>query len=275
VTETAASTAPPALAFVNISKHYLGVEALSDVSLQLSSGEVLCVLGHNGAGKSTMVRLLSGVIMPTSGTINVNGVPVRLSEPRQAYTLGIATVHQDVGAIPLMSVARNFCLGSEPTKGWGPFRRMDMQTARKIALEEVHRLGIRGVHDPDQLVQTLSGGERQALAIARAVHYGARVLILDEPTSDLGVRESDIVLRLIGQVRDAGVAVIFVTHQAPHAMAVGDRFMVLIRGRCATTFERGERTRAQLLSLMSGGEEMEALEAEIERERAGAREAGG
>ena len=275
MTETAASTAPPALEFVNVSKHYLGVEALSDVSLQLSSGEVLCVLGHNGAGKSTMVQLLSGVIMPTSGTINVDGAPVRLSEPRQAYTLGIATVHQDVGSIPLMSVARNFCLGSEPTKGWGPFRRIDMQTARKIALEEVHRLGIRGVHDPDQLVQTLSGGERQALAIARAVHYGARVLILDEPTSDLGVRESDIVLRLIGQVRDAGVAVIFVTHQAPHAMTVGDRFMVLIRGRCATTFERGERTRAQLLSLMAGGEEMEALEAEIEQERAGAREAGG
>ncbi len=274
MTGTAGRTAPPALEFVNVSKHYLGVEALSDVSLQLSSGEVLCVLGHNGAGKSTMVRLLSGVITPTSGTINVDGVPVRLSEPRQAYTFGIATVHQDVGAIPLLSVARNFCLGSEPTKGWGPFRRIDMQTARKIALDEVHRLGIRGVHDPDQLVQTLSGGERQALAIARAVHYGARVLILDEPTSDLGVRESDIVLRLIGQVRDAGVAVIFVTHQAPHAMAVGDRFMVLIRGRCATTFERGERTRAQLLSLMAGGEEMEALEAEIEQERAGAREAG-
>lgn len=267
MTAAAMTSASPALEFVGVSKHYLGVEALSDVSLQLSAGEVLCVLGHNGAGKSTLVRLLSGVITPTSGTIKLNGVAVRLSEPRQAYTLGVATVHQDVGAIPLMSVARNFCLGSEPTKGWGPFRRIDMRTARRIALEEVHRLGIRGVHDPDQLVQTLSGGERQALAIARAVHYGARVLILDEPTSDLGVREANIVLRLIGQVRDAGVAVIFVTHQAPHAIAVGDRFMVLIRGHCATTFNRGERTRAQLLSLMAGGEEMEALEAEIEQMR--------
>jgi simple sugar transport system ATP-binding protein len=267
MTDTAISPAPPTLEFVNVSKHYLGVEALSDVSLDLSPGEVLCVLGHNGAGKSTMVRLLSGVITPTSGVIKVDGVPVKLSEPRQAYTLGVATVHQDVGTIPLMSVARNFVLGSEPTKGWGPFRRLDIKKARKIALEEVHRLGIRGVQDPDQLVQTLSGGERQALAIARAIHYGARVLILDEPTSDLGVREANIVLRLIGQVRDAGVAVIFVTHQAPHALAVGDRFIVLIRGKCASTFKRGERTRAQLLSLMAGGEEMEALEAEIEQMR--------
>jgi simple sugar transport system ATP-binding protein len=269
MTAQPAEAAPPTLEFVNVTKRYVGVEALSDVSLELSAGEVLCVLGHNGAGKSTLVRLLSGVITPTSGMIKVDGEPVRLTEPRQAYTLGVATVHQDVGTIPLLSVARNFCLGSEPTKGWGPFRRLDLKTARTIALTEVHRLGIRGVQDPDQLVQTLSGGERQALAIARAIHYGARVLILDEPTSDLGVREANIVLRLIGQVRDAGVAVIFVTHQAPHAMAVGDRFAVLIRGRCASTFLRGERTRSQLLNLMAGGEEMEALEAEVEQMRGG------
>src|SRR6185437_9891410 len=147
---------------------------------------------------STLVKLLSGVITPTSGMIKVNGNPVRLPEPRQAYTLGIATVHQDVGTIPLLSVARNFCLGSEPIKRWGPVSRFDQKTARRIALQAVHRLGIRGVHDPDQLVQNLSGGERQALAIARAIHYGARILILDEPTSDLGVREANLVLRLIG-----------------------------------------------------------------------------
>lgn len=258
-------TAPPRLELVNVSKHYVGVAALSEVSMELSAGEVLCVLGHNGAGKSTLVKLLSGVITPTSGTIKVDGNAVRLTEPRQAYTLGIATVHQDVGTIPLLSVARNFCLGAEPVKRWGPFSRLDQKTARKIALAEVHRLGIRGVHDADQLVETLSGGERQALAIARAIHYGARVLILDEPTSDLGVREANIVLSLIGQVRQSDVAVIFITHNAQHAAAVGDRFTVLIHGRCAATFRRGERTREQLLSLMAGGEEMEALEAQTER----------
>ena len=258
-------TSTPLVVLTNVSKSYVGVDALTDLCLELHPGEVLCVLGHNGAGKSTLVKILSGIVTPTSGTIEFDGKVIELSEPRQAYTLGMATVHQDVGTIPLMSVARNFCLGSEPTKGWGPTRRLDLRRARQIALEEVHRLGIRGVHDADQLVQSLSGGERQALAFAGAIHYGARLLILDEPTSDLGVREAEIVLQAIGQARDQGVAVILITHNAQHALSVGDVFTVLIHGRCATTFRRGERTRAQVLSLMAGGEEMEALEAKLER----------
>jgi simple sugar transport system ATP-binding protein len=178
--------------------------------------------------------------------------------------MGIGTVHQDDGTLPLMSVSRNFFLGRELIKGWGPTRRIDKSRANQIAVEQMAALGITRVSDGEQAVGTLSGGERQALAISRALYFGARLLILDEPTSALGVREAGVVLRLIQQAKARGVAIVFITHNAHHAMAVGDRFTVLIHGKVAAEFARGERTREELLNLMAGGQELESLQAALE-----------
>lgn len=253
-------SAPPVAELRDVSKRFGTSTALEDVSMAVSEREVHCLLGDNGAGKSTLIKILSGIHRQSSGTILIDGKAVALSDPRIARSFGIATVFQDVAAIPLMSVARNFFLGEEPTRGWGPFRRLDLKQANDVALEEIRELGIRRVIDGSQLVGTLSGGERQALAIARALHFGARLLILDEPTSALGVKEAAVVLRMVDRARSAGVGVIFITHNASHALAIGDRFTVLIHGKVAASFGRGERSQAEVINLMAGGEELEELE---------------
>ena len=253
----------PLLKITNVSKSYMGTNALHDVSLEVEAGKVLCLLGDNGAGKSTLIKILSGVHAPTSGTIEVNGEPARFNSPRDASGYGIATVHQFGGTFPLMSVGRSFFVGAEPTKRSGPLRRFDKKRANEIAVREMQSLGITRVTDGRRLVGSLSGGERQALAIARAVYFGATVLILDEPTAALGVKEASHVLRIIMQARKKGVAVIFVTHNVLHAISVGDHFAVLIRGEKADDFRKGERTREQITDLMAGGEAMADLEAEL------------
>lgn len=253
----------PLLRLTNVSKSFASNNALSDISLEVSAGEVLCLLGDNGAGKSTLIKVLSGFHKPTSGTMEVDGKEVVFSSPKDASAYGIATVHQFGGTFPLMSVARSFFVGEEPTTGWGPFKRFDKKTAGEIAVREVRSLGITRVTHGSRLVGSLSGGERQSLAIARAVYFGARVLILDEPTAALGVKEATHVLRLIMQARAQGIAVIFVTHNVLHAMTVGDRFAVLIHGKKADDFRKGERTREEITDLMAGGEAMAELEAEL------------
>jgi simple sugar transport system ATP-binding protein len=244
----------PVVALDGVCMQFTGIMALRDVSLHVHAGEVLCLLGDNGAGKSTLIKILAGVHQPSRGTIFVDGRAVRIMSPRDARRYGIATVHQDVGVLELMSVARNFVLGAEPMKGWGPFKRLDTRRANEIALEQVHAVGIRRVRDGRQLGGTLSGGERQALVIARAMYLGARLLILDEPTSALGVREADTVLRMIMNARARGAGVVFITHNAHHALAVGDRFAVLVHGSVAAELTREEATREQILDLMAGGE---------------------
>jgi simple sugar transport system ATP-binding protein len=253
----------PILKLEHVSKSFAGNNALSDISLEVAPGEVLCLLGDNGAGKSTLIKVLSGFHKPTSGVLQVDGAPVVFNSPKDAATYGIATVHQFGGTFPLMSVGRSFFVGAEPTKGWGPFRWFDKKSAGEIAVREVRSLGITRVTDGNRLVGSLSGGERQSLAIARAVYFGARVLILDEPTAALGVKEATHVLRIIMQARAQGIAVIFVTHNVLHAMTVGDRFAVLIHGQKADDFRKGERTREQITDLMAGGEAMAELEAEL------------
>jgi len=253
-------TDPPVLELTGVSKAFGGVIAIQDVSVAVRAAEVTCFLGDNGAGKSTLIKLMSGVYQPSSGAIAVDGRRAALSSPRVAQALGISTVHQDDGNLPLMSVTRNFFLGREPTKGWGPTRRIDTTKAAQIAMREIAAMGVTRVTDPTLPVGALSGGERQALAISRALHFGARVLILDEPTSALGVREASVVLRLIQQAKSRGIAVVFITHNAHHAMSVGDRFTVLIQGRVAEQFRRGERSREELLNLMAGGRELESLQ---------------
>jgi simple sugar transport system ATP-binding protein len=249
----------PLVELRDVTKRYTGVTAIANLSLSLHGGEVFCLLGENGAGKSTVIKILTGVETPTTGEVRVDGEVVRFTSPRDAREKGIATVYQEVGTLPLMSVARNFVLAAEPQKGRGLFRRLDLQEASRVALQALRELGISRVTDGEQLVGTLSGGERQALAIGRAVHFGARVLVLDEPTAALGVRESATVLRLIERVRARGVAVLFITHNAYHAYASGDRFMVLRRGEALASFAKNETTIGEVIELMAGGAELNTL----------------
>ncbi|GLW06531.1 sugar ABC transporter ATP-binding protein [Microtetraspora sp. NBRC 13810] len=248
----------PLLELRQVGKVFGGVIALRDVSLTVAAGEVACVLGDNGAGKSTLIKILSGVHRQDTGEYLVDGSPVRLAGPRDALDRGVATVYQDLAMIPLMSVWRNFFLGSEPTRGLGPLRRFDVARARRVAREELRAMGI-DLRDVDQPVGTLSGGERQCVAIARAVHFGARVLILDEPTSALGVRQAAMVLRHVVRARDRGLGVVFVTHNPHHAHPVGDRFLLLNRGASLGEYPRTAITREELTSLMAGGAELEQL----------------
>lgn len=252
------SGAAPLVEMIDITKHFGKVIALQNVSLSVHAGEVLCLLGDNGAGKSTLIKTLSGVYKPTSGHMRMSGEELRFDSPRDAQRLGIATVYQDLAMIPLMSVARNFFMGREPVRKIGPFRFIDAKYADRVTREEMMKIGI-DIRDPNQAVGTLSGGERQTVAIARAVHFGAKVLILDEPTSALGVRQTSIVLKYIDQVRTKGIGVILITHNVRHAFAVGDRYTVLNRGTTMGTFKKGEITINELQTLMAGGKEIEDL----------------
>ena len=254
----------PLLKLTNLNNSFGPIDVLHDISLEVKAGEVLCLLGDNGAGKSTLIRILSGVHKPTSGVVEMSGRPVTFKSPRDASDAGIATVHQFGGTFPLMTIGRSFFVGEEPVKGWGPLKRFDRQRANDIAVKAVRDLGINRITDGDRLVGGLSGGERQALAIARAVHFGASVLILDEPTAALGVKEAAHVLRIVLQARQKGIAVIFITHNVIHALTVGDHFAVLIKGALAADFRKGERSREEITDLMAGGEQMAELEAEIE-----------
>ena len=254
----------PLLTMRSVNKSFGPIDVLHDISLDVYAGEVLCLLGDNGAGKSTLIRLLSGLHKPTSGTVEMAGKVVTFDSPRAASDHGIATVHQFGGTFPLMSIGRSFFVGEEPTKGWGPFKTFDRKRANDIAVRAVQDLGITRIDDGDRLVGGLSGGERQALAIARAVHFGASVLILDEPTAALGVKEAAHVLRIVLQARQKGIAVIFITHNVIHALTVGDHFAVLIKGAKAADFRKGEKSREEITDLMAGGEHMAELEAEIE-----------
>lgn len=258
----AETSAAPLIEVNNISKYFGNVMALQDVSMTVYPGEVHCLLGDNGAGKSTLIKTLSGVHAPDRGEMRIEGRPVRFSSPREALQAGIATAYQDLAMIPLMSISRNFFLGSEPTTGWGPFQRFDVGKADKITRVELDRMGI-AVRDTSQPVGTLSGGERQSVAIARAVYFGAKILILDEPTAALGVKEAGVVLRYIARARDQGLGVIFITHNVHHAWAIGDKFTLLSHGRSEGTFRKDETSREQVISLMAGGAALEELEHEL------------
>ena len=254
---------PALLEARSLTKYFGSVNALEDVSLAVNAGEVTCVLGDNGAGKSTLIKILSGVHTPDSGSLVLEGEEVTFGAPREARARGIATVFQDLATVPLMSVWRNFFLGNEPTRGRGPLQRLDIRRAQTIMREEMSKMGI-DVRDPNQTVGTLSGGKRQAVSIARAVYFGAKVLILDEPTSALGVKQSGIVLKYIIQARSQGKAVIFITHNPHHAFPVGDRFVLLKRGRMMGSYLKAETSLEKLTMMMAGGEELEQLSHELQ-----------
>jgi simple sugar transport system ATP-binding protein len=254
----------PIIEVENLSKHFGNVIALQDVSMLVFPGEVMCLLGDNGSGKSTLIKTLSGVHKPTGGCVKFNGEPVDFDSPRQALDLGIATVFQDLAMVPLMSITRNFFMGREMIKGWGPFKIFDRVRGNKIAKHEMQKIGI-DVRDPRQAVGTLSGGERQCVAIARAVYFGAKVLILDEPTSALGVSQASMVLKYIAQARRRNLGVIFITHNVHHAYPVGDRFTILNRGQSYGTFAKSETSCEDVLRMMAGGKALEALSKELEQ----------
>lgn len=253
----------PVLELRNVNKSFGPIDVLQDISLKVHPGEVLCLLGDNGAGKSTLIKTLAGVHKPSSGQILMDGEIVEFERPKDASDRGISTVHQFGGTFPLMSIGRSFFVGVEPTKKFGPFSIFDRKTANETAVKAVREFGITRIDDGDRLIGGLSGGERQSLAIARAVHFGARLLILDEPTAALGVKEAAHVLRIVFEARKRGLAVVFITHQVMHAMTVGDHFAVLIRGALAADFKKGEKTREEITDLMAGGEAMADLENEI------------
>lgn len=252
----------PLIELVDIKKQFGPVIALNGVSVSVLPGECHCLLGDNGAGKSTFIKTMAGVHKPTSGEIRMNGQVVSFDSPRDAMEAGVATVYQDLAMIPLMSVTRNFWMGREPRKRFGPFQFLDMDQANRVTMEEMRRMGIN-LREADQAVGTLSGGERQTVAIARAVYFGAKVLILDEPTSALGVRQTANVLATIDRVRKTGIGIVFITHNVRHALAVGDRFTVLNRGKTLGTAKKGELSPEALQDMMAGGAEMAELSASL------------
>jgi simple sugar transport system ATP-binding protein len=247
----------------DISKYYGNIIALRNVSTFVNAGEVTCVLGDNGAGKSTFIKILAGVHRQSEGSIRMNGEEVHFDSPREALAAGIATVYQDLAMVPLMSVWRNFFLGSEPVKRLGPLKWIDKSKAKAVAKAELSKMGI-DIRDTEQAVGTLSGGERQSVAIARAGYFGARVLILDEPTSALGVKQSGVVLRRIVEARNLGLAVIFITHNPSHAYPVGDRFLILNRGHSMGSFAKEDIALDELTQMMAGGSELKELQHELE-----------
>ncbi|GAA3995770.1 ATP-binding cassette domain-containing protein [Deinococcus rubellus] len=252
----------PMIEVANVSKYFGPVTSLKDINMKVFAGEVHCLLGDNGAGKSTLIKVLSGVHQPSEGEVQIEGKKAVLDSPRAALESGVATVFQDLAMLPLMSIKRNFFLGREPTRSLLGIKVLDEVNTTRIAREELRKIGI-DVRDPDQPVGTLSGGERQCVAIARAVYFGAKVLILDEPTSALGVNQAAMVLKYVLQARAKGLGVVFITHNVHHAWAVGDTFTILNRGRSYGTFEREQTSREALLAMMAGGEALEELSVEL------------
>jgi simple sugar transport system ATP-binding protein len=263
---TDAVNGAPLLEVRNLSKYYGNVIALRAVTTTVQAGQVTCVLGDNGAGKSSFIKILSGVHRPDEGEVLLDGEEVSFASPRDALDRGIATVYQDLAVVPLMSVWRNFWLGDEPKRGVWPVRWIDIPKSKRIAKEELLKMGI-DIRDLEQTVGTLSGGERQSVAIARAAYFGARVLILDEPTSALGVKQSGVVLRYIVEAARRNLGVIFITHNPHHAFPVGDRFLILNRGQSLGNFGKDEISQDELTGLMAGGSELRELQHELTQAR--------
>jgi simple sugar transport system ATP-binding protein len=254
----------PLVEMAGVGKTYGAIRALEGIDLTVKAGEVTCVLGDNGAGKSTLIKIMSGLHPHTEGTLKVDGEEVRFGSPRESLDLGIATVYQDLAVVGLMEVWRNFFLGSERRRGNFPLAPLDIRRMREIADAELRKMGIT-VKDINQPIGTLSGGQRQCVAIARAVYFGARVLILDEPTAALGVKQSGVVLKYTAAARDAGLGVVFITHNPHHAYMVGDHFTILKLGRRVLDEKRAEVTLEQLTTEMAGGQELEQLSHELGR----------
>jgi len=214
---------------VNINKKFGAVQALIDVNIEIRHNEVLALLGDNGAGKSTLIKILAGVFSPDRGEIYFKGEKVSFASPKEARTMGIETVHQELSLVNVMSISRNFFLGREPTKKIGSIALLDKKKMDEECKRILAEIGVI-VRSPDEFVSVLSGGERQAISIGRAMYFGAKLLILDEPMSALSVKETRTVLKHIEKAREAGASIIFITHNVYHVYPVADRFVMLDKG---------------------------------------------
>lgn len=256
--------APALIRLEDVVKRFGNFTALDGVSMEVHPGEVHALLGDNGAGKSTLIKVLAGVHQPTSGRIYLDGEPVSFPNPLAASDAGIGTVYQDLALNPLTSVTRNFFMGREITKGPRPFGILQTEAMNRIAQDEMARIGI-DVANPEQTVGTMSGGQKQTLAIARAIYFGARVLILDEPTSALGQKQQLEVLKTVKRVRKRGdIAIILITHNEIHAQLIADRFTFLSLGQVIGAGAAADLGGEDIRRLMAGGAEMANLEHELE-----------
>jgi len=248
----------------DVGKTYGAIRALKGINLTVNAGEVTCVLGDNGAGKSTLIKIISGLHPHNEGTMKVDGQEVHFTSPRDSLAHGIATVYQDLAVVSLMEVWRNFFLGSELTGSKAPFAPLKVNEMKEIADSELRKMGIV-VKDINQPIGNLSGGQRQCVAIARAVYFGARVLILDEPTAALGVKQSGVVLKYTAAARDAGLGVVFITHNPHHAYLVGNHFVILKLGQAVLDKKRSEVGLDELTRQMAGGDELAELSHELQQ----------
>jgi len=235
----------------NVGRRFGHIVALKSVDFQLYAGEVLALLGDNGAGKSTLIKIVTGVCPPNEGEIFFEGHPVHLNSPREARDLGIETVYQDLALVPGMSISRNFYLGREIVRKSGPFSLLDRATMDTQATTALSEIGIH-IRNPDEPVGSLSGGERQSIAIGRAVHFGSRVLILDEPTSALSIGETRKVLSYIKAAKEKGLGVIFITHNIHHVFEVADRATILSHGKKIGDFKIADLTQEDVATMVMG-----------------------
>ena len=240
----------------DVAKRFGRIEALRRVSFSLGRAEVLGLLGDNGAGKSTLIKILTGLFPPDHGEIRWEGEPVRFGSPRDAYEKGVATVYQDLAIVDLMSIYRNVFLGREKAvmKGIGPFRWLDRRKAHETARKAIADIGIE-IRDPDEAIARMSGGERQSIAIARAAYFNPKLLILDEPTSALSLRQTDRVLKSIEEARNKDISIIFITHNVHHVYPVADRFVVLSHGESIAEFPRGAHSKEEVSEMIVSGKE--------------------
>lgn len=258
VTSETGKAPAPSLELRGVTVRHGNVPALSRLSTVLPAGEITCVLGENGSGKSTLVSVLSGLRRHDEGELLVDGRPVRFRSPAQARAAGIATVWEDLAVAPLLAVWRNFFLGAEPTRGVWPLRRLDIERAREVTRREMARVGVPGL-DPDQPASALRAGERQSLAVARALYFGARALIIDEPTAPMTIARQTLFGQAILAARAQGLAVVLVTNNPRYAHLIGDRFLLLAGGQVAGSLTRDDVDADILTALMAGAEELGTL----------------
>ncbi len=245
----------PILKARNLVKHYGRVVALDRADLDLYPGEVLAVIGDNGAGKSTLIKAVSGAVQVDSGSIQLDGKEVHFTSPMQARETGIETVYQNLALSPALSIADNMFLGREIRKAGfrgSVLRQLDRAMMERMARERLTDLGLLTIQNIRQSVETLSGGQRQAVAVARATAFGSKVIILDEPTAALGVKESRRVLELIQDVRERGIPIILISHNMPHVFEVADRIHIHRLGRRLCVIDPKEYSMSDAVALMTG-----------------------
>jgi simple sugar transport system ATP-binding protein len=248
--------ARPLVEVKGVSKNFGRIEALRNVDFRLGHAEVLGLLGDNGAGKSTMIKILTGLFPPDKGEIRWEGEPVHFHSPRDAYDIGVATVYQDLAIVDLMAIYRNVFLGREKaiTKGWGPFKWIDRKKAHAQARKAISDIGIE-IRDAEEPIARMSGGERQSVAIARAAYVSPKLLILDEPTSALSLRQTGRVLKSVDEARAKGISIIFITHNVYHVYPIADRFVILSHGESIAEFPKGKHSRDEVAELIVTGKE--------------------